>query len=318
LDLAQIPAAGYSPVGSLRKEAAMRSRILLGAMGLSLVFFVGCAKDGETGPQGPQGLTGPEGPEGPSGPTGPGGTAGSVAFVFQDGGAPTAHYAGTQDTYISSQYPTRNYGNGLSYLAYYPGQIEVGHAPGSYVERGLLRFDLSEIVPLGGTVTSGYLVLYAASCGGEPTIGVYTLTQAWDEGTGDGTTDGYANWQNSLPWEAWTTVGGSFEPALLDSESMSLGFPKRSEIDALALELIHLGSEQILAEDVPKYCVFTIPASVVQHWIEEPDENYGFLLKSVDETIAWGDPGGGAALFTGREWTTGSQRPKLIVYYRLP
>jgi hypothetical protein len=69
---------------------------------------------------------------------------------------------------------------------------------------------------------------------------------------------------------------------------------------------------------VPVYCVFAIPTSIVQGWIDDPDTNCGFLLRLVDETIAWGEQGGGAALFTGREWIEGGQRPKLIVYYRLP
>jgi hypothetical protein len=52
--------------------------------------------------------------------------------------------------------------------------------------------------------------------------------------------------------------------------------------------------------------------------MDDPDANCGFLLRLVDETIAWGEHGGGVAVYTGREWIEGGQRPKLIVYYRLP
>jgi hypothetical protein len=298
-----------------RREVVMLARLLPRLLIVALLVLAGCGKDGDTGPQGPQGLQGTDGPEGPIGPAGP---DGSVAFVFQDGGGPTATYDGTRDSYIDSSQPGLNFGHGLSYLAMYPGQIQAGHAVGSYAVRGLIRFDVSEIAALQGTVTSAYLVLYAGSCGGLPTIGAYELLNSWDEGTGDGTTSGYANWASPHFFEPWTAGGGDYAPALLDSESMSLGFPKRPAGGELLSRLRLLEAQAFRVEDVPKYCVFRIPASVAQKWIDEPDENYGLLLKSVDESIPWGEPGGGAALFTGREWTTGSQRPKLIVLVRLP
>lgn len=330
-----MPAGSLPPHAESRSHpSALRPVFRLALFAALLVFplalFSGCGEDGETGPQGPQGLigeqgsdgpqgpAGPQGSDGPQGPAGPAGADGSVAWVFQDGGGPTAHYQGTRDTYIDSQQPIYNFALGHAAQAYYPGQIDVGHAPGSYVHRGLIRFDVAELVPSDVVVTAAYLVLYAASCGGEPTIGAYALTHAWDEGTGNGTSEGYANWGDAYSWQAWTAAGGDYEPTLLDSESMSLGFPKRQAPGAAILELIELGWGALADGIVPKYCAFRIPASLVQNWIDEPSENYGLLLKSVDETIAWGQPGGGAVAFTGREWTTGSQRPRLILYCRLP
>lgn len=48
---------------------------------LSVVLFVSCSKEGDTGPQGPEGPTGPQGPAGPAGPTG---TANVIYSEWQD------------------------------------------------------------------------------------------------------------------------------------------------------------------------------------------------------------------------------------------
>ena len=113
----------------------------------------------------------------------------------------TAQLIAAQDTYIRTTAPGLNYGNSTSLI--------VDRSGGSYGDqRALLQFDLSAI-PAGATITSATLKMQATQNGGAFNINVYQVTQAWVEGSGNGTADA-ANWNERSPGTNWSTAGGSF------------------------------------------------------------------------------------------------------------
>ena len=84
------------------------------------------------------------------------------------------------------------------------------------LQRGLLQFDVSSI-PVDATINSATLRLQSTQIGGELTIGVYELLQSWNEGTGDGSGSGTANWNQRSAGTNWTTAGGYFNATPIDT-----------------------------------------------------------------------------------------------------
>ena len=107
----------------------------------------------------------------------------------------------TQDTYIKLQSPdtTNNFGASTSMVV---------DRESTDLQRALLQFDLSSI-PAGSTINSATLKLQSTQIGGTLNIAVYEVTQAWSEGTGNGTA-GAANWNERQTGTNWTTAGGTF------------------------------------------------------------------------------------------------------------
>ena len=122
-----------------------------------------------------------------------------------------ARLTAAQDTYISTNSPTLNYGASGSLVVDYSG-ASIGDI------RALLQFDLSSL-PTTTTIASATLQMMATTLSGPASnLGVYQLTESWVEGSGSGTA-GAANWTERQPGTAWTTAGGSFNATVVASLS---------------------------------------------------------------------------------------------------
>ena len=106
-----------------------------------------------------------------------------------------------KDTYIVSGAATLNYGGSTSLVLDRSGG---GLGNG----RILLQFDLSDI-PAGASITSASLVMQSTQNGSPLELNVYQVSQAWDEGTGNGT-PGSSNWNTRQPGVNWTSGGGAY------------------------------------------------------------------------------------------------------------
>ncbi|MEM5776578.1 MAG: DNRLRE domain-containing protein, partial [Anaerolineaceae bacterium] len=91
------------------------------------------------------------------------------------------------DTYIDGGNPATNYGAANRFFVRPDNNAD---------ERGLLRFDLSDI-PNGATVTSATLYLYGSNTANNQVISIYSVTTAWTE--------------TGATWQSWTTPGGDFD-----------------------------------------------------------------------------------------------------------
>jgi hypothetical protein len=108
----------------------------------------------------------------------------------------------TQDTYVTRDNPTLNYGQSTS--------LVLNRAGGSIGdERILLQFDVGDI-PANATIISASLIMESTQNGGALNINVYEVTQAWDEGSGNGTGDA-ANWAERQSGVNWSTAGGDYD-----------------------------------------------------------------------------------------------------------
>ncbi|MBC8356264.1 MAG: DUF4347 domain-containing protein, partial [Planctomycetes bacterium] len=114
----------------------------------------------------------------------------------------TAALTAGQDTYIQDS-------SGLNY-GVAPSLIVDRSGGGLGDQRALLLFDLS-FLPVGSTITNATLLMESTQNGSAMDINVYELTQAWSEGTGNGTLDA-ANWNERLTATNWTSAGGDFDP----------------------------------------------------------------------------------------------------------
>lgn len=85
----------------------------------------------------------------------------------------------TQDTYLNSNSTTLNYGQSTS--------LVVDRSGGGFGnQRALVDFGTSAI-PVGASITSASLQMQATQNGGAMNLNVYRITQAWSEGSGNGT-----------------------------------------------------------------------------------------------------------------------------------
>lgn len=221
--------------------------------------------------RGDKGITGAQGDAGSSG-------EGYLVMQFQDGVLPGTTYAGTSDTRIASHASSSlNYGS--------CSNIEFGYDV-SKIWRVLIKFDASAI-NVSATVKSAYLTLYCANASGSVDAAVYKVTKNWTEGTGNcgGVADVNASWNyyngSSNPW---VTPGGDYD------------ISTQSEIKTVT---------------TTGYYTIKLNTAMVQEWIQNPSQNYGMLIKSLNET---------AGYLANRDKTESdpAKRPKLTIYYTLP
>ena len=110
------------------------------------------------------------------------------------------------DTWLDDNNQSNNYGQSTSLVV---DQSGGGIGDG----RILLQFDLSQI-PIGAVISGATLQMESTQNGGAFDINVYEVTEAWDEGNGDGT-PGEANWDESQTATNWGTSGGVFNSTMV-------------------------------------------------------------------------------------------------------
>jgi len=200
-----------------------------------------------------------------------------VGDTFQDvAGGNSVTLSAVGDTYIDKSNKSDNYGTSTS--------IQVNKGGGSIGdERALLQFDLSTI-PAGATITGATLRLQATSVSGSFDINVYEITQAWDEGTGNGGADA-ANWDDRQDGVEWTTSGGgsndggTFDSTIHDTFNATTTGTHTWDISAL-----------------------------VQDWVDGSKTNNGVILGSPDS-------GNETVIYDSSEGTT---PPELVITYTVP
>ncbi|MBN1505860.1 MAG: PQQ-dependent sugar dehydrogenase [Sedimentisphaerales bacterium] len=173
--------------------------------------------------------------------------------------AAAANLTVVEDTFINSGSPGNNAGA--------TGWFDAGRDGVGGVRRGLLRFDLSGI-PAGSTVTSATLQLTAVKIPNNnpvnSTFDLFRMLASWKEGAkggsnGSAATAGETTWNARLLGTAnWTAPGARSDAAATASASTAVG-----------------------AVDNAKYS-WTGPGLVadVQLWVNDPAQNFGWLLTS--------------------------------------
>ncbi|MHB8865244.1 MAG: DNRLRE domain-containing protein [Pirellulaceae bacterium] len=171
------------------------------------------------------------------------------------------------------------------------GELYAGTTPNLAVRRALLLFDIAGRVPAGATINSVSLALSQTRIGPGVTASfeLRPLTAVWGEGTSSGIGAGGSPTLEDATWnyrlydtDQWTTPGGDFGPA---SGTATIG----TVIDTLYV----FNSQAGLVADV-------------QNWLNEPDSNFGWILRAADESLVT------ARVFGSRESSLADQ-PVLTV-----
>jgi hypothetical protein len=156
----------------------------------------------------------------------------------------------------------------------------------NYVRQGdvrstLLRFDLGAI-PASATITGAKLRLYVVSRSNwrDLDLVVYRVRRHWVEGE--------ANWQRAAAGQNWTVAGCNGVGTDRDGTALASA-PLPAPGNWLELDI----------------------TSVVQSWVDAPEENAGLLLKGEGGvSVEYG--------FASFEHAASALRPMLVVSYRLP
>jgi hypothetical protein len=177
----------------------------------------------------------------------------------------------TKDTQIVSA-TGNNYGVSTSLILDETGAgLGNGHV--------LVQFDLSAI-PTGATINSATLEMQATAVTGNTIANVYQLTEAWTEGTANGTA-GAANWNQRIAGTNWTNAGG-----LPNSAPVVASLP-------IAANATGLKTWDLTA--------------LAQAWFNGTQVNNGVMLASPDT-------GTNPTTFDSKE-TPGGAAPKLVIDY---
>ncbi len=198
-------------------------------------------------------------------------------------------YTGCADAHIIEHSPDNNAG-GFGYLetCRYSGDIN------SDDKSALLKFDMSEVNNSVDEIMEAELVLTLAGIrNGAPDkqISAYRLTADWSQGNNSAGIDGGAAVAGEVTWNSafhnqisWNNPGGDFTPELLDAQIV--------------------GSETggIYSWDISDAVLF---------WKENPDENFGIILK---EDLPSGSSG--TKVFGASENEDISLRPKIVVHMK--
>ncbi|MCS1393287.1 DNRLRE domain-containing protein [Lysinibacillus boronitolerans] len=131
-----------------------------------------------------------------------------------------------------------------------------GGRSGTNVIRSLLKFDLSSI-PAATSITSANLNLWFSSTNSNIPIDIslHKVTKAWEENQ--------ANWNSAKTSTPWSLKGGDFVNTPLSTIS---GITESGDL-------------------ITGQMSWSIPSALVSNWITNPSSNYGFLLKSDNETV---------------------------------
>jgi glucose/arabinose dehydrogenase len=204
--------------------------------------------------------------------------------------AEVANLTTVSDTFINSGSPNNNAGSTDWFDA---GRDGVGG-----IRRGLIRFDLSSI-PAGSTVTSATLqltVVKVPSSGPvNSTFDLFRLQAAWNEGSkggnnGTNASTGEATWNARMQDTAnWTSPGAKSDAVATASASTAVSSTNNARY--------YWSGAGMVAD--------------VQYWLDNPPENFGWLLTSQDESSSRSVRG-----FASRE--SGASAGVLVVNYTTP
>jgi hypothetical protein len=221
---------------------------------------------------------------------------------------PAAH-----DTSLDESDPDNSDGGGPAFF--------VGTDGDSAPHRALISFNLSGI-PAGSTITNVQLILTLSNVAGgmgggnlvptSATIGLYSLTRSWGEGTSESDATGIAGTGHGEP----ASLGDATWNAAMYQEPNGSWAKPGGDFNSTASGSFVLNGNTVNT-------VFTWPSTAqlvadVQGWLNNPSTNNGWELINADET----DP---RTLygFYSREWSTfpggqASQEPKLQVTFTPP
>ena len=209
--------------------------------------------------------------------------------VFALGGVITSPSASVEltpaaDTFINSAAANSNAGG----LDWFDAGTDGGNLGSLGVRRGLLRFDLGAI-PVNATITSAELRLRITKVPGfgqgvDSTMSLYRMNAGWTEGTKVGpngalASAGETTWnQREQGSSQWTSPGAAADAEAAESASASVG---------QALNSTQTWSGPGMVNDV-------------QFWLANPGQNFGWLMRSQNETSlrtvrGFGSREGGAA-----------------------
>lgn len=179
--------------------------------------------------------------------------------------AEVANLAVIEDTFINSGAPGNNAGA--------TGWFDAGRDGIGGIRRGLLRFDLGSIPP-GSTVTSATLQLMVVKVPANgpvnSTFDLLRLLAGWKEGTKAGSggapaTAGETTWNaRIMGTAAWTAPGAKSNAAATASASTAVGSADNAKYSWTGAGLV----------------------ADVQLWVNEPAQNFGWLLTSRAEASA--------------------------------
>ena len=208
------------------------------------------------------------------------GTVGWCATVsFQQG---AEGYTGAHDVYIRQNDPTYNYGTTT------PLMVDSDEPYNSDNDASaLLYWDLSSI-PAGSTIESASITVYVEDETDSATPGydLYEMTQAWLEGTGNGSATGDgATWNTYDGDNAWPNGAG--------------GAGDRGSTALANFAATSTGSYQVALNDAGE--------TVLENWINTPVSNMGFMIHAGEEDNGLD--------FTTKEGSTVANRPKLTIAY---
>ena len=161
--------------------------------------------------------------------------------------------------------------------------------------RGLVQFDIADAIPEGAVITNVTLTLH--NSGGirrSRRVFLHPLTTAWGTGASDAdgsefrgadSASGDATWLHSFYGDQyWSTPGGDFEDASASTSVTEPGYYEWS-------------SEGLIAD--------------VQRWVDDPESNNGWLLRSNESTRS-------IKRFDSGEHNNPARRPDLQITYELP
>ncbi len=191
-----------------------------------------------------------------------------VTTIFQNGVSPDSNYAGCEDAWMFTHNPDDNYGTNTwgDGMGYYTG-----------VKRSLIRFDVSDISSQA-TVSSAVLRLHMSKVEAERTLEAYQVLLPW---TRLGTT-----WNSYDGGNAWGTSGcGGSGTDRASTSAASLTVPTAA---------------------ADSWIEISLPASLVQGWVDGTISNNGVLLKVTDETS-------GEMRFSPENDSTAANRPQLVI-----
>jgi hypothetical protein len=179
-------------------------------------------------------------------------TSDTIKVAFQDLVSPYPSYQGTRDAVIKEAPGMRlhNFGNNPIDTI---GTVE--ESGDYYQKRLILRMDLTSISSCS-FVMDAFLHLSLEEGGlGSPQFELYRVTvpdgilpDSWMEGTG-GFNKG-VSWLFADDAVGWTNEGGDYIPIPLDTSTVQ--------------------SDTTLT--------FSIPGPIISHWINNPEENHGFII----------------------------------------